>query len=449
MSKNKKHYKDSNNKHKNINSQKHKGSVLKNFAMVLLALIITVCFGIDIWYFWIVLFGPEKITSTTLKVDFQVSADGNKEPAIEIKYFSNENKNGLECYEVKYNYMMDENKSQLISKGIQYTSLAKNTSNSLSWIFYKDPSSADSNVYKTDKKGWGLTQSKYHNAFGTFEINNSFNKKEYQSADNFKTVINSVNPIDSSNGFKWEMGSDIYEVKFRKNNDYYDSKVKEEKKEAYLNNTYQFDERVKWDYYMFYDESHYNTYHCIYDVNYLNKTLYESLDPVKNGGTQTLIYELPDIFDYYKYDKESKNYSEVRETDSTKLTNEINNYYAIRLTILKDGITKASESLFGTVDGNSTFNLTDDYEKTDYFVGRAVIDVSINDFDLIKNNETYDLLLNEAFIKKYGDYKSNIFLNLNLDYSNFEKQNLHVNEPTKQSLQGFKVYKLNINKTYY
>ena len=200
---------------------------------------------------------------------------------------------------------------------------------------------------------------------------------------------------------------------------------------------------------MFYLTFFYDTYHHIYDVNFLNKTIFESLSTLKNG-THTVVYDFPDMFDYYKYDKDSKQYSATREIDTVKISQQIKNYYSIKVTISDDGVQQSTDSLFNCFNGQSTFNITGNYENTEYFIGRAIIYTTLNDFDLIKlDNGTYNIKLKEEFITEYEQSKNLLYLNLTLDYYPYEQQGMVVNEPTLESLCGFNVYKLEINKNFY
>lgn len=421
-------------------------SFVQNILIIIAAIIVAICLVIDVWFIYIKLLGPQKIISTTYIVGMQEAENETSEPFIEIKYHSNENNNGYECLDIKYNFLLDEEKSSLYSQGIQYVANSQKQSKNFNFEFYADPSSKQSSPYK---KLFGLPIRKFYYAFGTFDSTNNYTKREYQSIDNYETTTLSTNPISTNSSFKLEIDNDIYMVKFRGNKDLTSTDVSDEKKQDYLNKTYITQE--SFDVLSNIFTLDFADYHYLYDVNFLNKSLFESLESVKSGTTQTIVYDFPDIFDYYKYNKETQQYSEEREKDTSKLQTEIRNFYQIKVTVSKDGIQKSSESLFNSVNGNSTFNLTGDYSKNQFFVGRSIIYATLNDFKLVDNQDkTYSIKLNENFINKYEKNKDNIYLSLYLDYKEFyENKDLVVDHPTIDSMCGFKVYKLEINKSYY
>lgn len=434
-------------KQKKKKSTEKKISKLKLTFIILVSILTALCLAVDIWALWIYFFAPQKIVSKTYMVDFQTTEDGDKEPFVELKYFSNANKNGYEALDLKFNFMLDENQSSLYSQGIQYVAQNSEQSNSLNFNFYADTSTRDKEPYDTTTS-WGNTK-RYYNGFGTWLVNSNFDKFEYQSFDNYETTSNSTNPIDLNASFKIELGEgNLYMLKFRAFNDYVDTKVSAEKREQYLTKSFvqTREENVDWN--VFSSSTDIVSYHYMYDVNYLTKLLFDSLEPIKKGSSQVLVYDLPDVFDYFKY--VDGQYSDEREIDSLKLEQQVKNYYTIKVTVLDDGIQKSDESLFNCVKGSASFNLTNDYSSNEFYVGRSVIHATFENFDLVERDDgTFDIVLNSEFLNKYEKYKSKIYLNLILDYKPYENKGLIVNEPTYDSVKGFSVYKIDINKSYY
>lgn len=438
----------SNTKRTTKNTASSTNIKIKSFLIIICALIITICLAIDIWYFWIVIFAPKKIISTTHIVDTQTTSDGNKQSFIELKVFKNENHNGYKGYEIKFNKLLDENREHIYSYGIQY--IAKDTQNNSDEIFkfYADKNSRDKKYY-TRSGSWPVVTEYYH-GFGTYDVNNEiYNKFEYQSIDNFKTTSLSTN---SSDAFKIELNNEIYLMKFRGNQDYTSSNTSSETKKKYLDSTATYTITTGARSYILINYIEKTNYHSYYDINYFSKLIYESLTPLKSGNSQKMVFELPDMFDYYKYNTNTMQYSLEREINSTKITQEVSNYYAMIVTISNDGIKRSQDSLFNCVNGSSTFTLDgEDYISEEFFVGRPVITATLDNFNLIEDNGKYIIMLKDEFLNKYLKYKTNIYLHLKLDYiTYFESQGLmNVNVPTLDSLRGFKVYKMDIQRTNY
>lgn len=422
---------------------------LKTVLIIICALILTSCLAIDIWYLYIAIFAPKKIVSTTHIVDTLTTADNTKKSFIELNVFRNQNHNGYQGYEIKFNQFLDETKTNLYSYGIQYISKTTDDSNNDIFKFYADKTTRDNKAYSRSGSWPVITE--YYHGFGTYDVNSDYyDKFEYQSVDNFETTSLATNTFDS---FKIELNKDIYLMKFRGNQDYTSSNTTDEAKKSYLDSTATYTVTSGTRSYLVVHYIEKTTYHSYYDINYFTKLILESLSPLKAGGSQKMVFSLPDMFDYYKYNESTKQYSEDRELNSTKLTQEVSNYYAITVTISNDGIRKSEDSLFNCVNGSSTFTInSEDYINEEFFVGRPVITATLDNFELIKDeNDKYNIILKDSFVQRYESYKSKIYLRLNLDYiSYFESQGLmSVNSPTLESVRGFKVYKINIQRTGY
>lgn len=432
------------------NKGKEKMSGWKIALIVIASIVFTVCLAADIWYLYILLFAPEKYNSKTFKIDTMTDASGNQKNFIELVYNSNENGNGYEALDVKFNFLIDEEKSSFYSQGIQLVATSQTQKNSLGFKFLGDKSTISDSNY--DSGGIYPFLEQYHHGFGTYAPNSNFEQYNYQSIDDYETTSISTNPINLDTSFKLEIGKELYMVKFRGFNDYKDTMVAEEKRQNYLNISHVDTLYENIDYFVIFTIEHFVNWHYQYDVNFLIQLLFNSLEPIKSGGTQTIVFDLPDMFDYYKYDEKTGQYSSERELDTTKIRSEIRNFYSLKVTVSKNGLSKYSDSLFNCVKGSSTFNITGDYVSDEFFAGRSVIRADLEDFVLQETStpNTFTILLSDEFVSKHNQYKDKIYLSLYLDYKTyFESKNLNVLEPTKDSLRGFAVYKVEINKSYY
>ena len=139
-----------------------------------------------------------------------------------------------------------------------------------------------------------------------------------------------------------------------------------------------------------------------------------------------MLFEFGNIFDYYEYDETNKVYKTQPLEDTTKVQKQITSYYSIYVKKHADGIQKASQSMFNCVQGSSTFNMTEDYNSDDYFIGRTIVTVDNKDFDYIKvTNNYYKLQLKESFINEYKSFGDKIVLSVQIDLDELTEKNIN------------------------
>lgn len=406
--------------------------------VVLASLIFVACLAVDIWYAYIYFFAPQKYVNKTYELGMQTTADGsNSKNLIEIKYFSNKNKNGLECFEFKLNYLLDENKSALYSQGYQFCVDNSLTDNYLdisnSFGFGYDLDNAERVNYETKWFNNGLVSRYYTYASSFVPIGKYFTKYEYASADNYKNTIIDSNKINDSTGFKIQVGEgdneEVYFMKLKGLNTPFDDNS------LYASNT---SDNKFW---IFNFGSDYKFYYTYFNMNYLMNVLFNSIQSIKTGSTETIVFQLTDLFDYFKYDKESGVYSSDKVDETVKIEEYISNYFAIAVTVSDNGLQRAEDSIFNCVYGTQTFNLKVDNYTTDYLTGKAPYTCTLKNFELVDNGtDIYDIKLSENFLNKFSDYKESMLLNIDLDYTTtFEIVGLKVNAPTTESYCGFKI----------
>lgn len=361
----------------------------KIIGIVFFCLTLFASLGVCGWYYYIDNYGPEKVISNTYELGLQTitNEDGEEEQKYfcEIKYNSNRLKNGYESLDIKFNYMLDENQSDFYSQGLQY--IAPQGGN-LEFIYYCDLNSKKLNK-TTTRNVFGAD--KYYNEFGSFEPNGEvFN---YASGDDYETTIISSNPLGVNTRFKIQLGDELYMMSFKNANSGYDEV-----------NFYQktYDTRAN-DGFLHWTHYH-TTYYAYYNYNFFAQTIYESIQSLPAGTDRALTFEFGNFFDYYQYT--NGQYVENKIADSTLITKDIKNYYAIKVTVSDSGAQSAEDSIFNAFNGSMNYNNKPDSDSlTDYYIGRSYFNVDEKCFDLVEIEAGYYVLkLKDSFVDTYSNF---------------------------------------------
>lgn len=282
--------------------------------------------------------------------------------------------------------MQDEEKNAFYSQGFQF--IATSESNKIDFNNKKFK-----NVLKQDLVGttgiFGLDKTYNRILSGV----NFQNMKVLNYATDGNKDFESSNKISDNYKFKLEIGEDIYILEF-----------KNEDIDCSLNNSNFLQTTTK----QMFVKNTYNEYR-VSDVYMFAEILYRSIEnsTIRTGETTEILFELGDLFKYYKYDENSKQYTEISVNSDSKVLADIKSYYNILVTVNEGNITSAQQSLFKMVDGNSNFK-TSDAVESDYFTGTTLLRVDEMDFDWIstENSGEYKFKLSEDFKKIYGDSNS-------------------------------------------
>lgn len=357
---------------------------IKKIGIILGSLILTICLGLDIWFAVLYKTAPDKVVSWTFKVGNQEITDAKtgiktNKHFCEINVFDN-------VYEIKFNYLQDEEKNAFYSQGFQF--IATSESNKIDFNNKKFK-----NVLKQDLVGttgiFGLDKTYNRILSGV----NFENMKVLNYATDGNKDFESSNKISDNYKFKLEIGEDIYILEF-----------KNEDIDCSLNNSNFLQTTTK----QMFVKNTYNEYR-VSDVYMFAEILYRSIEnsTIRTGETTEILFELGDLFKYYKYDENSKQYTEISVNSDSKVLADIKSYYSILVTVNEGNITSAQQSLFKMVDGNSNFK-TSDAVESDYFTGTTLLRVDEMDFDWIstENSGEYKFKLSEDFKKIYGDSNS-------------------------------------------
>lgn len=396
--------------------------------IIIAGILFVLCLVIDGWYIYIKYFSGEKtIVRNTFYLGMQTLADGEtKKPFIELSYHTNLNGNGLELFEVKYNYLMDENKENFFSQGLQYvgtrTSNKNNSAIKTDFNNFTPVGSYEKDHYKFHDEGlFGTTNYYYHYWFGNYTPKNVYN---YQSLDDYETVTLATNPIGTGSTFMVDIDGSTYMMKFK---DSY--KITSEK-------NYVGEEEGSWKFYVLWENYHYYTYYAYMDYNYINKLLFESIQSLKPGTNQYSVFEFGDLFDYYVFNEDTSRYElvvkesfydEAKNVDSSvkidstglldKIYKQVNSYFSVKVNISENGAQRASDSLLNCINGTQNYvlpGLAEEDSYNGYFVGNSLITLTIDDFEDTFTEMGILLSLTETTRNKYYPYRDKIKFVINI-----------------------------------
>ena len=392
---------------------------LKIISIVLVAIISAFCIGADVWYLYLRLSNQERQVSTTFKVGLVELADGTANYFAEVNLFRNTDNSGIAAYELKFNYLLDESQENFYSQGMQFTGNQDNYFNYSCDKNGKTP--LDYHDYDAGALYW---RKQKHYRTGYYSVGeNYFN---YASSDDYETAIKSANPLGTESFFKITLEGKVYGMKF--NNE--------------------FDDSVDWiptaAYYgpvagaeVWYSKPQ-------KDIFYFAKKIYDGCSSVRVGTNRAIVFEFGNMFDYFTYNNDTGHYDKMTNEKDTSLVKQlIKSYFCIKVNIYENGLTKASESLFNSVMGNSNYNTAGDYASDDYFIGRSVVTADIYDFDFVQVSENnYCLKLKDSFVQYYSQFKDSIYLDIVINLDELKKSNINFVGFTEDSnLDNFTVHK--------
>lgn len=399
--------------------------------VVIIAILTAACLAIDCWFLYIKLYGDVKLPTHTYEVGLQKTSEGDTKYFVEVEYYSNENKNGLECFEIKFNYLLDERQENFYSQGLQLVADTKDDSIKLSLT----EDGANKEFAYWDAGGNHYNRDVFYN-YKTEENSKLFN---YASGNDYSTTTISTNPLGDKSYFRIQLGEQLYLMKFKSS--YRETRDPETYADFISKRSY------SPAIYCWFNDSNY----IVYDYTYFMNLLYTALssDTLANGTQSAMLFEFGNIFDYYEYDEVNKVYKMQPLEDTTKVQKQITSYYSILVKKHADGVQKASQSLFNCVQGSSTFNIAEDYTKDDYFIGRTIVTVDNKDFDYIKvTNNYYKLQLKESFINEYKSFGDKIVLSVQIDLDELTEKNINFLGLMENSgLKNFEIFECYTTQT--
>lgn len=393
------------------------------------AVLFAICAGLIGWYAYISLHGEQKMTATDVTINKLTTAEGETANIIEVDYHSNAAKNGLECLDIKWNYLSDDSHTTLYSQGLQY--VANNSESSIEFFTVKDLQNAyneSSSVeeYKSFVQqandsgsivggqvvcstGWWFWKTEYKTYYFSPFVNEEYSSSYNYMGEYGEASLGSTNPLGNDTRFtitttNADKSQTSFYMMFKggswKN---FPSGIstsefmKDEGRKA------QIDTCNIYDY---------------YTPDFVSQLIYESVKTLPAGTDAEMYFEFGDYFNYYKVAEDGKAVGELlNKEDSTNLVNHIKSYYSIKVTVHADGVRNASDSMFGVVHGSSSFTLdVGSQESGEYFMGRQIINCNTNIFDIVEVADGFAALkLKKSFIETYKPSANKIYLSIQID----------------------------------
>lgn len=393
---------------------------LKKIGIVTLIILLFTALIADMIYVFIYLFAPNKSTITTVVAgELNNVEDDNLKNIINIKYFKNADNSGEECFEVQFNYFTDENlsdtennDSSIYSKGIQLVNPVCGYSTKVSGGIF--------GVQKHVAKAGFLPYYIYNMYQGSSYLLDYYSPNiatYYDAAEQSSTIFN-------KDFFRITVGEEIFKVTFDTS---VDDKPFKKNGDGFVN--------LKTHEYYYQN----NAAHFIL-------SLYNSVKDLNPGENQVKVFEFHETFNYQKYDKDTKQYTDILNTkseDYALITQELISYYGIKVDVYNEGITKASQSLFSCVSGQFDFNLTDENMTDDYFVGLNKVKLTELDFNYkLDENNNYYIELKDSVRDYYNNYTDTAFdISINMTYLNQFGLTDFIVDKSKLNLGNSSIYK--------
>lgn len=424
---------------------------LKITLVVLLAILFTACIGVDCWYLYLRLHNPDTIASKTFEVGLQTLNDeeNTTKHFMEVLIHKNEDNSGLASFELKFNYMLDEDQTNFYSQGLQFVA---DSFDEITWQYH-----SDKEMFKYLEEPDIFSNYYHHYYSGYIKPSSNVTYYNYQSFDDYVTTTLSTNSINNNSMFKIQLGDNgLYGMKFRSSTQA--SRISQGFVDKTAFNTFLNESEIHhfttqkgdYEYKGFYTNFHWNYYYMLTDVHYFSNVLFESIkSSLKLGTNQSIVFEFGDLFEFYKYDEDSKTYSSERIEDSSLIKTEMKTYYSIGVEIKADGLKSAEDSLFNAVDGKMNYNSSDSNISTDYFTGRKVQNVYLDDFVFVETEvgNEYKLKLNSLFLNTYTQYADDIVLNIEINLDEFNDLNIKFVGFEEDCFNGFKIRSCNTIET--
>ena len=354
-------------------------SLGKKLGISIFILFCIFCLGINGWWLYVSQFANDKVTSETFEVGLQTTTDGTTKYFMEVNSYDN-------CFELKFNYMLDEKQEAFFSQGLQYF----NEDGLISFRNYKSKG-----LRKEEKNFWGWTSAYYdYKSFYSAEIGD-IERINYMSGNDYKYTQISTNPISKDTFFKIQFEDELYLMSFKGDIQTSETDVHEEQSLWY---------------------SGYVTRYDVYDVDRLAAYLFSGISSMPYGSDCSILLEFGDMFNYYEPSEETEfGYKLVDKNKSSAVIEDIKSYYSIKITKHEGNIQKSSQSLFNCVNGNSNYNITN-VESSDYFYGRTALSVDNSMFNFVRViDNKIAFKLKEEFINVYKDYADKIYLDVLID----------------------------------
>lgn len=423
------------------------------------SLMVILCLAIDAWWFFILKVEPDVLVAKTYNVGAQtiVKADGTTETKdfMELNLYD-------DCFELKFNYVRDENQNAFYSKGIQlYASSGLDLG--FKEKFYQHKEKHEGTPVLTSETFASVKE--YYNVECNVLNKNPYyyflDDYQYASGDDYETTLeNNLNaPISKNTMFGVQIGDELYGMYLKYDSVFY--KTEADIFSALTGDPLKQVVRTEIDdrYYM-YQSSQYdlrtekfgvfslgtryftgvdNNYReC--DIYYFAEILYDAIKNLPNGTSQDILFTFDDLFNYYKYNPETEKHSLCSEEDTAKVKNHTKSYYTIHVTKHEGEIKKASQSLFKRVKGSANYDTSGTIGESMYFIGRTIVELTEADFEQVLIDNGFKLVLKEEFRNYHYENRNDIKLYIKIDERVSQLGNFYGIEDS--SLKGFSIYRI-------
>ncbi len=392
------------------------------------------------WYAYMVKYGGERFTSTTMYLNQITDAEGVTENIVNVKYNSNIEGNGLECLDIKFSNFTDEKQENIYWQGVQY--VANSADDKIKWVLpeevmknklFNEAKENDSYTCYNLKKEYSFV--KVMNYFAEYMapyVGHSVSRYDYQGLKDSEEM-SSTNPITNDSYFTIETDEQLYYLQFRGDNYviYGDDYSKDFEPIA---------ER-SCDYWL---SAGYTNVYYNYSFDYFAYQIYNIASTLPAGSKGYYTMELGDIFKYFYADADKCRGDEVKTDDTELVKNEIKTYFTIYIEVSGNGIRNATDSMFGIVHNSANYVLGGQTNTDDYFAGQSIIDVTLADFTFVRVQETYVALkLKQSFIDTYINYSKSIALRITIDLDIFKELNVeYIGFTADSGLEHFTIYSI-------
>lgn len=400
---------------------------MKKFLKIFGIILLVAATALDVWFLAVYFTAPDKIVQHTYNVSpMTTSNETDTKTFVEVNYMSNENGNGLELFEIKFNYFMDEEKESFYSQGLQYVTNTK--TGEITWNYMvNDEYGHHDEVY--DNRVIMI----YHDRdlYGSYYAGSETEQYQYMSDDDYNSTMMTTNPIDNKTYFTIQIGEDLYKMQFKGIENAEDLEHIGTEMMAYS------EWKGLWTNWYNYQ------YYVAEDVNTFAYIMYNSVKGMSSGTNANHVFEFSDMFNYYKYDSEQGAYSETTEQGEglLKVQEHVTNYYVVKTTVSDNGAKVSSDSIFNSIRGNTAFSLTGEYSEEGYFYGMDCVSVDLYDFDyLLVDGNSYVLALKDEFKEYYETYKYSVVLDIEIDLDALSEKNIEFLGIDASSFEDFSIY---------
>lgn len=439
------------------------GQRKKTALIIATIILVIVCLLLDGWWAYIHFWGTTKNPSYVYNPSEIVKADGSKEDIVKLRYYANKDKSGLEMFEVDFTSFLDETRQDVKSQGLQFVSDDPETS--LDWTINWDKGYLDRQKIGRSNWYWHTNhigfRKRFYASFGNWALQNG-TTWNYATSNRYETTFSDNNPLSANSGFKISLqdsngNPEVFLMQFK--GKYFEvegQKIYPDENGKYdavngKNNWYpavnDFDKNSNFvarhkdglhGDYTYYIDTFY-----MYDPYWFAHELYQSVkNSVKLGTSEYITFSWGNLFNFKKYDEETKSYKSVEGNEWTKIVNHVSTNFTIKIETFERGAQKASDSLFNVIKENPTFNITGDHVYDDYFYGQNIVNIETSEFDLVHVvDSNYYLTLSDSAYNHYSKYKDKIFLSICIDLDIFKQKNYHfVGFSPNSKLNEFKIY---------